>query len=523
VSGPFFCPEAAEHPVITLVVIRRSSAAQSFHNQSAPEPIREGDPSRREVRPAMAMQTEAGDTVGRGSPASGPSPIARVRALARGLAANAIARGSASALALRVGGAGLAFGLQVLLARLLGGEPFGVYSAVWIWVLVLGHMAAGGFGETVVRFLPRHQVRGQAPLARGFVLVGTVTTLAISLALALGAALLILVLGPRIDAGILPALLLACAALPLFAAQDWLEGLARALGRHTLALAPTYILRPLATAAALLAALALGLPGTAEVAVAASLAALLASTLWQALGVLRALRAAGLDPGGPRRTRTQGWVRASLPFMLVLGLDQLGSYADMLALGLLAAPGEVAVYFAAAKVMSIAGLVPYAAAMVVGRQFALAHATADKARLRQAARDAALWTLLGSLVAVIGLALLGRPLLDLFGPGFSAGYPVLLVLGAGLVARSASGQAEEMLAALGHGGVIVRVSGIVALATLALVGALASALGVMGAALGMAFGAALRAFLFAGAARRATGIASTLLPREVWPGLGRVR
>lgn len=483
----------------------------------------------------MAVHTEAGDTARRGSPASGLSPIvrgrsfaggyafARAKALARGLAANAIARRSASALGLRIGGAGLAFGLQVLLARLLGGEPFGVYSAVWIWVLVLGHTAAGGFGETVVRFLPRHQVRGQVPLARGFLLVGTVTTLAISLALALGAALLILLFSHRINAGTLPALLLACAALPLFAAQDWLEGIARALGRDTLALAPTYILRPVATGAALLAALALGLPGTAEVAIAASLIALLASTLWQSLGVLRALRAAGLSPDGARRTRTKGWVRASLPFMLVLGLDQLGSYADMLALGLLAAPGEVAVYFAAAKVMSIAGLVPYAAAMVVGRQFALAHATADKARLREAARDAALWSLVGSLAAVLGLALLGRPLLDLFGPGFSAGYSVLLILGAGLVARSAAGQAEEMLAALGHGGVIVRVSGIVALATLALVGALAATLGVEGAALGMALGAGLRAFLFAGAARRATGIASTLLPREVWPGLGRVR
>src|SRR5215204_226819 len=83
------------------------------------------------------------------------------------------ARGSAVAVfGIRVAAAGLAYGTQVLLARAMGKEGYGVFATAWVWIAVLGHASLGGFGLSVCRFLPEHRVRGELDLARGFLIVG---------------------------------------------------------------------------------------------------------------------------------------------------------------------------------------------------------------------------------------------------------------------------------------------------------------------------------------------------------------
>jgi len=44
----------------------------------------------------------------------------------------------------------------------------------------------------------------------------------------------------------------------------------------------------------------------------------------------------------------------------------------------------------------------------------------------------------------------GRPVLMLFGPGFVAGYPVMVILAVGLMARASIGPAERLLNVLGQ-------------------------------------------------------------------------
>src|SRR3954469_1026719 len=85
-----------------------------------------------------------------------------------------LARAQASALgvlAIRIAGAGLAYGAQVLLARLLGKAKYGVFAAVWVWIIILGHGSLWGFGQSVCRFVPTYRARGEldlVPRHRGF-------------------------------------------------------------------------------------------------------------------------------------------------------------------------------------------------------------------------------------------------------------------------------------------------------------------------------------------------------------------
>jgi hypothetical protein len=65
-----------------------------------------------------------------------------------------------TAFSIRVGSAGLAYLSQILFARLLGVDAYGVFAVTWTFVLVLGHIASCGLSESAVRFLPRYQLRG---------------------------------------------------------------------------------------------------------------------------------------------------------------------------------------------------------------------------------------------------------------------------------------------------------------------------------------------------------------------------
>src|SRR5215204_5361794 len=63
---------------------------------------------------------------------------------AEGTAVGHAQRSAATVFAIRVLGAGLAYGSQVLLARLMGKDAYGVFATTWVWILILGHVALFG-------------------------------------------------------------------------------------------------------------------------------------------------------------------------------------------------------------------------------------------------------------------------------------------------------------------------------------------------------------------------------------------
>jgi O-antigen/teichoic acid export membrane protein len=88
-----------------------------------------------------------------------------------------------------------------------------------------------------------------------------------------------------------------------------------------------------------------------------------------------------------------------------------------------------------------------------------------------------------SLLTACGLALLGPFVLSLFGAGFKAGYPTLLVVLTGLVLRAASGPVEYLLNMTGHHRDTLRVYACAAVANIALNLVLIPAFGIIGAAI----------------------------------------
>ena len=65
--------------------------------------------------------------------------------------------GGIAALAVYVAGAGLTACSQLLIARIVGAETFGVYAYVLAWVTVLAYFSALGFDIALLRFVSAYR------------------------------------------------------------------------------------------------------------------------------------------------------------------------------------------------------------------------------------------------------------------------------------------------------------------------------------------------------------------------------
>ncbi len=424
---------------------------------------------------------------------------------------------------IRMAGAGLGFGLQVLLARMLALSDYGLYVTFWTWLFVAGQISTLGFNDAVLRFLPRYTARARNADAAGFLRTGWHTVVIGSLGIAFtglsGAALLSAMpatVSIAQDHWMLVALLFA--GIPILAIELYLEGIARASGWFALAIIPAYVLRPVTMAAvvALMAGLGAGLDAAAVLAIALSVTALL--TAGQAL-ILRQRLArqlatetttASVPTTRHRRNKRRLWLRATLPLVLIYGIEELYIASDILLLGLLAHPADVGIYFAAVRVMALAGYVYYAFMLISSREFSLARADRDAAALQARVLYATKWTFLLTVPAVAVMLVAGYPLLYLFGPDFTAAWPAMAVLGLGLLARASVGQAGDLLVVLGHQRENLIAAAASLILNIALTLALVPLLGILGAAVGTALSQSARAIILARAARRKAGLQTSI-------------
>src|SRR5581483_1040535 len=106
----------------------------------------------------------------------------------------------------------------------------------------------------------------------------------------------------------------------------------------------------------------------------------------------------------------------------------------------------------------------------------------DHASLEALVRDAVSWTFWPSLFGAVLILALGRPLLWLFSPQFTAAYPVMFVLAIGFLVRASMGPAEFVLNMLGEQSLCALVLAVSAVLDIALSFALVPAFGMVGAA-----------------------------------------
>lgn len=436
--------------------------------------------------------------------------LARARDFATRKDTAGVARRSAAiALAIRLTSAALAYLAQVVFARLMGQYEYGAFAYTWVWFLVFSAVATLGFGDSPVRYVAQLRARGEENYLRGFLRFAPLTMLVASVAFAI----LLIALLPFADGLIEHVYLMPMAfmavSIPFACLQSYFEGLGRSYDWTIPALLPIYILRHGLLLLLMVAAVWLGFEATARTGFVCLILTMLITLAYQATTILHRLRK--VVPPGPVAYRPREWVKGSAPFAVLYGAQHLSSFADVLVLSFFVSPAEIAIYFAATRIIQVVNLVPYAATVGTAHLFSASHTRGDHAQLQRLCRSVAATTFVIAGLSVAAMVAAGHWLLDMFGQGFDAGYVPLAILGIGVFARVAAGPAEDILNMTGHSNVSASTYLAAVAVNVALAVALIIPFGLNGAAVASAVALTFRATWLSYAAWRKLGIRTSIL------------
>lgn len=423
-------------------------------------------------------------------------------------------RDAVTAFVIRVLSAGILYLSQIVLARWMGGFEYGIYVFVWTWVLVLGGLSNLGISTVMIRLLPEYREKAQADLARGLLRYGRLMVLVSSTAMAMLGFAGLKYFGSLLSSYyILPAFL-ALICVPMVTLTDVQDGIGRGRGWMSIALLPPYVLRPLLVLVAMFIAHERRWPMVAETAAGAAIAATWIAALVQTL--LLRQRLGGDLPAGPAARPKDLWLRTSLPLFAITGSELLLQNTDVLVVSHFMTPRDAAIYFAAAKTMSLVMFIHYAVGSAFANRFSALNARGERSELVSFVSDAVRWTFWPSLVAALGILALGWPLLSLFGVGFTAGYPVMFILVLGFLGRAAMGPSEFILNMLGQQKICAIIIASMAVLNIGLNVLLVPRFGIIGAAIATATVLVLGAGLNTVFAQRRLG-----LNIAIWSNLRR--
>ncbi len=187
----------------------------------------------------------------------------------------------------------IALGSQVLIARWLGEHEYGVFVIVWVTAVIVGGLASivqqilknQRFQVSPLRFIPQYIELKRDGLLRGIVIGAPIFGLASATVIASIGAGALWLFGDVLSSYYVMPLFLAAICLPMLALSEIQDGIARAFIWPGLALAPTFILRPVAIIAFMWLALRFGGPASAVTAMWATIAACYLVTCLQALAL----------------------------------------------------------------------------------------------------------------------------------------------------------------------------------------------------------------------------------------------
>ncbi|WP_453998383.1 lipopolysaccharide biosynthesis protein [Afipia felis] len=344
---------------------------------------------------------------------------------------------------IRVVSAGLAYLLQILLARWMSGSEYGVYVYVWTWVLLVGSLLDFGLAVSAQKLIPEYRRNGEHALLRGFLLGSRLMVLGAASTMAVVFAGIIYLLTPWLEPALPTPLYVGCLILPAFVVANMQDGIARSRDWMRLGLMPQFIVRQTLIIAFTAGMVVLGLHLGATAAMVASAVAVWIAMAGQMIFLNRRLRAEVTR--GPRDYALTSWLRLSLPIMMVEGFYLLLSYTDILVLQYFRSSEEVGLYFAVVKTLALVSFIHYAMAATTAHRFTEYFTSGDTERLSAYVAHAIKWTFWPSLAATLVLLALGKPLLWLFGPQFADGYSIMFVAAIGLVSRAAIGPVERLL------------------------------------------------------------------------------
>ncbi len=364
--------------------------------------------------------------------------------------------GAGANLGVTVAGQAVALGLQLLLARWLGAQEYGVYTYSLMIVTLAALLGRLGTDTALVRFVAHYRREDELGLLRGILSWGDRQVLAVTAGAAGMAAIGLWALGSHLESALRETLLWGCALLPPLALLGLRTGALRGLRRVALGLVPDLLLRPLALALLMTVAvfgwsLSPEAPLTMALAVAAAVLALGCSDRWLRRSLPSGCREAVAD------FRGEEWRRVSRPLLLVAGLRRILQQTDILVIGVLLGTTSAGIYAVATRLSRVVALGLGAVNSITAPLISELHGSGKKEQLQRTITRAAWGASLVSIPACLVL-ILGRDFfLGLFGSEFPLAGASLIFLCIAQMANALTGPVGWLLNMTGHQEVNARI------------------------------------------------------------------
>jgi len=365
----------------------------------------------------------------------GSAPISRV------------ARSGAAAFVIYSVGVGLTYCSQLLIARMVGVDTYGVYAYVFAWMAVLAYFSALGFDVALLRFVPAYEAEHAWPLLRGVIRYAErrATIVGISVILVGVSVIMFRGLSPQLR----NTFFIGFMVVPVWALL-WIRcSVVRAFGGVVSAIAPDRVVRD-GMLVGLIALASLGLEWTLD-APTVMMATLVSSVVGLTLASLamRRLRPHIIDDVLPAYD-TPTWRRAALPLVIIGATEALMNRSGVILLGWMGETKAAGIYSLAFNIAFVVALPRIAVNTLFAPTISGLFARKDQVMLQVLITTAASWTLAAASCIVLALFVLAEPLLAWFGPGYEAGVPALRILLIGQVIVASAGSQLYVMTMTGH-------------------------------------------------------------------------
>lgn len=321
----------------------------------------------------------------------------------------------------------LVFAYGLLLARLLSPHDFGTYEYVVAWLILLTIPGVFGLDKLLVRAVAASVTHESWGEVRGIVRWSTVVTLVLSLAIAVAAGLIAWFAGGREITPTITVFWLGCAFVPLTSLTMVNEGALRGLKHVVTGQVPIMIVRPL-VAAVLIGGGAL-LTAARPDAIAAVGAYVLAALVALIVSAVLLRRSMPADALAAKPVFTgRSWLTIAAPLMLIGGLNLVNTRIGTIALGALGDAADAGVYAVAVRGAELVAFTLVAVNTALAPTFASLFSEGDRAGLQRLVTRSTRLVLATALPLALGLLLLGRWFLLLYGEPFLVGRDALSIL-----------------------------------------------------------------------------------------------
>jgi O-antigen/teichoic acid export membrane protein len=338
---------------------------------------------------------------------------------------NRVARGGVAAFFIYGTGITLTYCSQLVLARILGVDAYGLYAYVFACIVVLAYFSTLGFDVGLLRFIPVYEAAEAKRLLEGVILYAQRRAAMIGVILAAVGVFVVSICESSSE--VRNTFLLGLPLVPILALVRIRCAVVRAHGGVASALAPDRVVRD-GTLIGLVLIAGFGL-GWAVHPPLVMLTMLMSSVF--ALGcaslAMRQRRPHFRQRALPEYDAAT-WRRSALPLVILGGTEALLNRTGVILLDWMVDPKTAGIYSLAFNVALVVTVPRIAVNTQFAPEIAGLYARQEKGMMQALVTRAATWTLCMGFGIALVLFVLAGPLLSWFGPGYEAGITALRIL-----------------------------------------------------------------------------------------------